>query len=698
MINLKLGIASKLAVAAGVGVLVAGAMIVNQRIGSSSLAMLIAEANTHQLAAADAIDAKASLRGMQVGMRDLRLARSPEEVQKAVASIQNRQESALRFSESLLRRLDTRESRDRVEKIKGLIGTYRAGGQDIVAGKTEGFALAVKRRDNGSAWDKQYEGLMRSAALAGSAKREAIEVAMRRGNDAILDGRIAGWRFVATSESASADRMNKSAENAIAAVEQARKLADEKALGDLLASFTATVAEFKAIMVRLTEVLTAEERIVRERTLPAAAEMDRLIDEVVITAKDAAQKALTSSTEELVFVERLGMMFGLVVMLVLIGSAVFGRLSIAKPINAVVAVLGELGRGNKSVAIPHTSRGDEVGDAARAAENFRDNLVRMERLEADQRDVEARAAEEKRLADERAAAEKQLLEQNASAERKAIMRQLAQEFEATVGQIVGTVSSATSELETAADTLTRTAETTQQLSASVAAASEQASANVQSVASASDEMASSVNEISRQVQESSRIADEAVKQAARTDARIVELAQAAGRIGDVLKLITSVAEQTNLLALNATIEAARAGDAGKGFAVVAQEVKALAGQTAKATEEIASQIAGIQAATQESVTAINEIGGTIGRISEIASAIAAAVEEQGAATQEIARNVQQAAQGTTQVASNIVEVTNGASATGSASSQVLASARSLSQEGDRLRAEVDKFLVTVRAA
>jgi methyl-accepting chemotaxis protein len=211
-------------------------------------------------------------------------------------------------------------------------------------------------------------------------------------------------------------------------------------------------------------------------------------------------------------------------------------------------------------------------------------------------------------------------------------------------------------------------------------------------------MASSVNEISRQVQQSAIIAGEAVEQAQRTNDRVGELAKASARIGDVVELINSIARQTNLLALNATIEAARAGEAGRGFAVVASEVEALAEQTAKATGEISQQIAGIQNATQESVGAIKEIGDTIGRMSEIASTIAAAVEEQGAATQEISRNVQQAAQGTERVSSNITDVKRGATETGSASSQVLAAAQSLSRESHQLKLEVGKFLDTVRAA
>jgi methyl-accepting chemotaxis protein len=294
--------------------------------------------------------------------------------------------------------------------------------------------------------------------------------------------------------------------------------------------------------------------------------------------------------------------------------------------------------------------------------------------------------------------ERRQADRAAAAQRKADMHALADQFEGAVGGIIETVSSAAIELEAAAATLRTTAERTQELSTTVTTASEDASTNVTSVASASKELAGSVYEIARQVQESSRIAGEAVVQADKTDARIAQLSHAAGRIGDVVKLITAVAEQTNLLALNATIEAARAGDAGRGFSVVAQEVKALAAQTANATDEIRTQIAGMQTASQESVAAIKEIGGTINRISEIATTIASAVEEQGAATEEISRNVSHAAQGTSEVASTITSVHAQASETGSASVQLLASAQSLAKESAFLQSEVDKFLTNVRAA
>jgi methyl-accepting chemotaxis protein len=286
----------------------------------------------------------------------------------------------------------------------------------------------------------------------------------------------------------------------------------------------------------------------------------------------------------------------------------------------------------------------------------------------------------------------------AKQEQQEAMRKLAHDFESAVGEIINTVSSASIELEASASSLTKTADMTQQLSAAVSSASDEASANVQSVASATEEMTSSVSEIGRQVTESAVIAEEAVRQAEQTDAGISELSRSAERIGDVLKLIAMIAEQTNLLALNATIEAARAGDAGRGFAVVASEVKALAAQTAKATDDIGQQIVGIQSATQASVAAIKQIGGTIKRISEIGATIAAAVEEQNAATKEISRNVHEVAGGTAKVATNINEVSRGASETGSASSQVLSSAQSLSSESNRLKLEVGRFLDNVRAA
>jgi len=408
---------------------------------------------------------------------------------------------------------------------------------------------------------------------------------------------------------------------------------------------------------------------------PLALKADEILNkDIELNNKGAAtagaEAAATYDAAFMIVVALLGVsaVFGIGIGVYLVKNVSSGIASIVRPMQA-------LGAGDLTAIVPHQGVKTEIGTMGDALQVFKQALI------------------DKRTADQAAAADAE-----AKIERGRRVDEITRAFESTIGEIVETVSSASTELEASAGTLTATAERSQELTTTVAAASEEASTNVQSVASATEEMASSVNEISRQVQESATIANQAVDQARRTNDRVSALATAASRIGDVVELINNIAGQTNLLALNATIEAARAGEAGRGFAVVASEVKALAEQTAKATGEISAQISGIQTATQESVGAIKEIGDTIGRMSEIASTIASAVEEQGAATQEISRNVQQAAQGTMQVSSNITDVQRGASETGSASTQVLAAAQSLSLDSTRLKDEVSKFLGAVRAA
>jgi methyl-accepting chemotaxis protein len=363
------------------------------------------------------------------------------------------------------------------------------------------------------------------------------------------------------------------------------------------------------------------------------------------------------------------------VVIIGVGVSFYVVRDVSTGIASIVNPMQALGKGDLSAEVPHRGEKTEIGAMADTLQVFKEALIA------------------KKAADEAAA-----LDAEAKIERGRRVDSITRNFESMIGEIVQTVSSASTQLEASAGTLSSTAARSQELTTLVAAASEEASTNVQSVASATEELSSSVNEISRQVQESARMASEAVGQARVTNDRVSELSKSAARIGDVVELINTIAGQTNLLALNATIEAARAGEAGRGFAVVASEVKALAEQTAKATGEIGQQITGIQAATQDSVTAIKEISGTIEKLSEISSTIAAAVEEQGAATQEISRNVQQAAQGTQQVSSNITDVQRGATETGSASTQVLSAAKSLSSDSSRLKSEVSKFLTGVRAA
>lgn len=358
-----------------------------------------------------------------------------------------------------------------------------------------------------------------------------------------------------------------------------------------------------------------------------------------------------------------------------LGLAGFGiARAIARPIERLTESMRRLAAGDLSAEVDQ-DQGAEIGAMQAATEVFKENSQRAELLTA-----ERNADQAKRYA------------------RVKAVEELTNGFDQAIGQVLDTVASNSFQLNTTAQTMSATADQTNRQIAMVASASELASTGVQTVASAAEELSSSIREIGRQVEQSSRISQSASVEASQTNATIEGLAESSASIGEVVKLINDIASQTNLLALNATIEAARAGDAGKGFAVVANEVKSLANQTARATEEITVQIGAVQSATQEAVAAIGGIVGRIGEINQIATAIASAVEQQAAATAEIARNVQQAAQGTGDVTSNIGGVATAAAETGSAASQVLASANELSEEAEELKAVVATFLSNVRAA
>ncbi|BAE52705.1 methyl-accepting chemotaxis protein [Paramagnetospirillum magneticum] len=356
-------------------------------------------------------------------------------------------------------------------------------------------------------------------------------------------------------------------------------------------------------------------------------------------------------------------------------SALIGR-SVARPIHRIIAVMGRLAANDTQVEVTGQDRGDEVGEIARAVQVFKLNALEKGRLEAE-------AQENKRLAESRHHQE---------------MKSLAADFESGVSVVVDKVAGASAEMEHTAQALSTLSEQVAVRAEEVAGASEHAAANVETVAAATEELAASVAEIGRQVSESARVARDAVDEAAQANTIVHGLSEATKRIGEVVTMITDIAAQTNLLALNATIEAARAGEAGKGFAVVAGEVKNLANQTARATDEISQQIASVQAETGRAVDAIRGVGTTIGRIDEISAAIASAVEEQGAATREIARNVEEAAQGTQSVSGNIAGVTSAARDTGQASATVLASATELAAEAHTLRRIVQDFVAKVRAS
>ena len=402
--------------------------------------------------------------------------------------------------------------------------------------------------------------------------------------------------------------------------------------------------------------------------------------EPAIEAIGTAIRADTEATERQTAGVRRSTSIAMIVTILAVIAGVAGLgfvvgCGVAAPVLGMAGAMARLAGGDRTIGIPGLGRRDEIGQMADSLQVFKSGLIEAEEL---------RAAQE--------------AEQQRQLERAKRIEASVAAFEKAAADAVGAVAGAATELKGTAESMAATSEETTRQASGVASASEQASQNVQTVASATEELSASIREIGQQVQQSSAIAAQAVKQAGSTDAQVMGLAEEAQKIGDVVKLISDIAGQTNLLALNATIEAARAGDAGKGFAVVASEVKSLATQTARATEEISQRIASIQGSTRTSVDSIKSIGQTIARMNEIASAIAAAVEEQGAATQEIARNVQQAAQGTGEVSANIGGVSQAAQDTGAAATQVLGAAGELSRNGEVLKLQVETFVAEVRAA
>ncbi|MEQ9172378.1 MAG: HAMP domain-containing methyl-accepting chemotaxis protein [Rhodospirillales bacterium] len=358
-----------------------------------------------------------------------------------------------------------------------------------------------------------------------------------------------------------------------------------------------------------------------------------------------------------------------------IGLAIILGRGISGPVQSMTDAMTRLAGGDLEAEIPAQGRRDEIGAMAAAVQVFKDNAIEVKRLEGEQAEAKARAEADKRAA----------------------LNHLADEFSGSVGEVVDALTSASAQLEASARQLHNTADHTNEQSAVVASASEQATTNTQTVSSAAEELAHSIQEITRQVTQSTRVADEASASAQAANEKVKGLVRSAQRVGEVVEIITDIAQQTNMLALNATIEAARAGDAGKGFAVVAGEVKALATQTAKATDEIAAQVAEIQAATQDAVGVIGGIGDVINKINEITASIASAVEEQAAATQEIARNVEQAATGAKTVNQTIHQVSISAKETGQSAGGILTAANDLSNRSTVLKSSVDTFLEKVRA-
>ena len=563
------------------------------------------------------------------------------------------------------------EARKVYHTIAGELETYQAQAlsmfvmRDVAtAQRTKLTALGPKLADaTTSLVDRAQTGQDLSVAFT------AAEVAK-----AVLELRLPAWKFIATADPEQSEAFKSARQAADTMIGRLNGTADEETRA-LVGPLKAVIAEYGSTFDLLATTTLANKSLYYNQMVPSVVKLQTHLNDWSATLAARFEVAHQESLTIISSAAWLQMIVATIAVLLGTAAAAVSGRSIVKPLAGMTAAMHRLAGGDHSVTVPSADATDEVGEMAKAVEVFKANMIRNGELAAEQ----AREQTTKEL-------------------RQRTVDGYIGDFDQSVRDMLHTLASAATEMQASAQSMAQTATNTNEQASTMAAAAEQASANVQTMAAATEEMAASANEISHQVSRSAQITARAVESARHTDHQVQSLSEAAQRIEDVVAIINGIAGQTNLLALNATIEAARAGDAGKGFAVVASEVKALAGQTGKATEEIGAQIQAIQLATKEAVDAIKAISATINEVNDISTAIAAAMEEQGATTGQMTRNTQEAARGTQDVSSTISGVSEGANATGAAASQVLAAAGDLGKQAETLRAEVDGFLDKIRAA
>lgn len=666
-ISYKLGLTGLL------GLLLSGGMLVHRMTSDAAIEVANKTAETAQQISTRVLKADRNSRGMQSATRGIRLTFTSEEVDQSTKGVEEAYGLTIRELMAASKQVQEPTDAASLLETKQMAADYYAGATELAQLQRRFFDLTRQRGDLTSRWASALSELTSSIPRENGDKA-LIENNLYKADAAFSRERASVWRLQSTNDNSLKASIEQSIRALNAALDPLRLATNDPAFASRIATLASIASEYEKLT---SEWVTVDDRRkeIRSKSSDLAGKMQSLMDMAARKAEAVYAQAANEASERLNSANRISFFGSIILSTTLAASLVFAFFIVSRPLSRLNVGLMKMADGNLDVEIPGERRKDEIGDMARAMSVFQEAARRVRQLEADQKELERLQIEQ----------------------RRSDMVKLAEGFEAAVGEIVQTVSSASSQLETSAGGLSATADQTERLATTVASASEQATASVNAVATATEQLSSSIGEISQQVQQSAKMALLAAEQARSATDRVNDLSHAAARIDQVLDLINAIAGQTNLLALNATIEAARAGDAGRGFAVVASEVKALAEQTARATEEIGQQITGIQSTTRDSVSAMNEISGVVEKLSEISAAIAGAIEEQGAATREISNSVHQAAHGTQQVSSNIVDVLQGSAETGQASTKLLSAARSLSGDSNRLKLEMYKFIQSVRA-
>ncbi len=560
-----------------------------------------------------------------------------------------------------------------ITDLSRLLDVYEAGFEQVVAAQTQRNALVPLLNASGRDARSAMSDLMRVASNSSN-----IEAAYAAGlvQQHLMLARYYGEKFLLENQSNDQERTLAELDLAASSAQTLSGVVGRGELAALLATYTAHVTEFQQHFAEVSTAIDARNTVLADQLDVIGPQLAEGYTSALQSVVDTQNTIGPRAAAEVASVSRTTMVIAVLAVLFGALAAFFIGQLVTRTLSDVVSRMTGLAEGDLDTPIDGAERRDELGDMARALLVFQDNGREKLRLQADQDEQTRRLEEEKRRS----------------------MHAMADAFEADVKGVVSAVSSAAEQMVGLSKMLSEAAGRAGERSTAVAAASEEASTNVETVAAASEQMTNSIAEVSQRIGDTASMTDEAARGAEHTTATVAELSTSAQTIGDVISMISDIAEQTNLLALNATIEAARAGEAGKGFAVVASEVKSLANQTAKATEEISAQITGMQENTNAVVDSIDKIGTMIQDLNGTSSSIAAAVEEQHSATEEIARNTQQAADGTREVSSNITQVSTAVQETGQAAEEVLAASSQLAKEAERLRDNVADFLSNVRAA